>query len=68
MKASHQGDDGVVRSLIAAGARLDARNADGDNALWLDGFSALDMAATVECLTLVRQASRKRAALVGAAG
>ncbi len=35
MKASHQGQGPMVRMLIAAGARLDARNADGNNALWL---------------------------------
>jgi thiosulfate/3-mercaptopyruvate sulfurtransferase len=115
MKASHQGQGGIVRKLIAAGAPLDARNADGNNALWLacvgghlevidmlvdagididnrndngatplmyaassgkadvierllahradvtpetlDGFSALDLAATVECLRLLRRAS-----------
>jgi rhodanese-related sulfurtransferase len=116
MKASHQGDCDVVRMLIAAGAALDSRNADGNTALWLacvgshldvidvltqfgidldnrndngatalmyaastgkhvvverllergadttpvtlDGFSALDMAATVECLALLRRADR----------
>jgi thiosulfate/3-mercaptopyruvate sulfurtransferase len=35
MKASHMGDAAIVRQLIAAGARLDLRNADGGNALWL---------------------------------
>jgi rhodanese-related sulfurtransferase len=35
MKASHQGDSAIVRVLIAAGAPIDARNADGNNALWL---------------------------------
>jgi ankyrin repeat protein len=35
MKASHMGDAGIVRQLIAAGARLDLRNTDGGNALWL---------------------------------
>jgi thiosulfate/3-mercaptopyruvate sulfurtransferase len=112
MKASHQGQGGIVRALTAAGAQLDARNADGNNALWLacvgghldiidilveagidinnrndnratplmygassgkaavvarllakgvdttpetlDGFTALDLASTVECLTLLR--------------
>jgi rhodanese-related sulfurtransferase len=116
MKASHLGDIAAVRELIAAGARLEARNADGNTALWLacvgdhlviidvlveagidinnrndggatalmyasssgkagvvarllergaetapetpDGFTALDMAATFECLTLLRQATR----------
>ncbi len=115
MKASHTGQGAIVRMLIAAGAQLDARNADGNNALWLacvgnhldvidtliasgidldnrndngatplmyaassgkagvverllakgadtapetlDGFSALDLAATVECLALLRRAS-----------
>lgn len=35
MKASHQGETGIVHRLVAAGARLGARNADGNNALWL---------------------------------
>ncbi len=47
MKASHQGQGPVVGMLIAAGARLDARNADGNNALWLacvgDHLDVVDM-------------------------
>lgn len=35
MKASHDGHSDVVRLLVAANARLDATNADGNNALWL---------------------------------
>lgn len=35
MKASHTGDGGIVGLLIAAGADVNARNADGNNALWL---------------------------------
>jgi rhodanese-related sulfurtransferase len=35
MHASYLGDATIVRQLIAAGAPLDARNADGGNALWL---------------------------------
>jgi rhodanese-related sulfurtransferase len=35
MRASHKGDGAAVRMLIAAGAQLDARDADGNNALWL---------------------------------
>jgi len=112
MKASHSGDHGIVRLLIMAGAEVHARNADGNNALWLacvgshldiidmliaagididnrndngatplmyaassgkaaiverllakgadvtmetlDGFSALDLAGTIECLALLR--------------
>jgi rhodanese-related sulfurtransferase len=112
MKASHRGESAVVGMLIGAGAQLDARNADGNNALWLacvgahldvidilveagidlnnrndngatplmysassgkadvvarllekgadpspetlDGFTALDLASTVECLALLR--------------
>ncbi len=118
MKASHVGDAAIVRRLIAAGAQLDVRNADGNNALWLacvgkhldvidilvdagvdidnrndngatclmyaassgkpdvigrllargadtgpetlDGFSALDLCSTLECLTLLRQATKAR--------
>jgi rhodanese-related sulfurtransferase len=117
MKASHLGDTHIVRQLIAAGAKLDMRNADGSNALWLacvgshldiidilvdagvdidnrndngatclmyaassgkpeviarllargadtrfetlDGFSALDLCSTLDCLTLLRQATRE---------
>lgn len=116
MKASHRGEAGIVRALIAAGAQLDARNADGNNALWLacvgghievidiliesgiaidnrndngatplmygassgkasvvarllakgadttpetlDGFTALDLASTLECLALLRYVGR----------
>ena len=118
MHASYLGDAAIVRQLIAAGARLDARNGDGGNALWLacvgnhpdiidilvdagvnidnrndngatclmyaassgkpdviarllargadtkyetpDGFSALDLCSTIECLTLLRQATKAR--------
>lgn len=35
MRASHKGDVDMVGLLIQAGARLNARNADGNNALWL---------------------------------
>jgi thiosulfate/3-mercaptopyruvate sulfurtransferase len=35
MKAAHLGQAEIARKLIAAGAKLDARNADGNNALWL---------------------------------
>jgi len=35
MKASHGGEADIVRRLIRAGARVNARNADGNNALWL---------------------------------
>jgi rhodanese-related sulfurtransferase len=115
MKASHQGQGAIVRRLTVAGVQLDARNADGNNALWLacvgghldivdilvesgididnrndngatslmygassgkagvvarllakgadttpetlDGFTALDLASTVECLALLRPVS-----------
>jgi thiosulfate/3-mercaptopyruvate sulfurtransferase len=120
MKASQQGDGRIVRMLIAAGAQVNARNADGNNALWLacvgdhldmiemlvdagidinnqndngatplmyaassgktavverllargadvtpetlDGFSALDLAQTIDCLTLLRPKRRFSAA------
>lgn len=35
MKASHQGCLDIVQALVKAGSELDARNADGNNALWL---------------------------------
>jgi thiosulfate/3-mercaptopyruvate sulfurtransferase len=117
MTASHAGGASVVRTLLAAGASLDVRNGDGNNALWLacvarnieiidllvdaginidnrndngatclmyaassgraevverllvkgadtapetfDGFSAVDLASTEECLTLLRQAAKR---------
>lgn len=119
MKAAHLGNVVVIRELLAAGAAIAARNADGNNALWLasvgnhldavdvlveagidinncndngatalmyasssgkaevvghliakgadisietlDGFSALDMAASLECLTLLRRATKTAA-------
>ncbi|MCG5235230.1 ankyrin repeat domain-containing protein [Xanthobacter oligotrophicus] len=120
MKASQEGLADVVGGLIAAGAVLDARNGDGNTALWLacvgnhphvidalvdagitidslndtgasslmyaasagkveavekllargadprletqDGFCALDLAANLECLKLLRAATRREAA------
>jgi len=35
MKAAHLGQGAIIRELIAAGARLETTNADGNNALWL---------------------------------
>jgi rhodanese-related sulfurtransferase len=35
MRASHAGRADMVRALLDGGARLEARNADGNNALWL---------------------------------
>jgi ankyrin repeat protein len=35
MGASHGGHFKIVQALIAAGSQLEARNADGNNALWL---------------------------------
>ncbi|MFG1424260.1 ankyrin repeat domain-containing protein [Roseixanthobacter liquoris] len=125
MKAAHTGALDMAEALIAAGAVLDARNADGNTALWLacvgrhfdmidllvasgidldtandngatalmyassaglsdvvarllergadirpetlDGFTALDLAGNVECLTLLRRASRARPAEAGIA-
>lgn len=119
MKAAREGLEGIVEALIAAGVRLNARNTDGNTALWLacvgnhlgildrlaaagididnrndngatalmyaasagkapvverllvlgadplpetlDGFSALDLAATRECLDLLRRAARSGA-------
>jgi rhodanese-related sulfurtransferase len=116
MQAAHLGPAPLVAELLAAGARVDAMNADGSQPLWLacvgddpqivsliikagadldhknvngstalmyaasagkskalailleagadllyenDGFSALDMAATKECLDLLRAAQRR---------
>lgn len=121
MKASHQGNGKIVRMLIDAGAEVNARNEDGNNALWLacvgghlqiidiltdagididnrndngatplmyaassgkagvverllangadvtpetlDGFSALDLAQTIECLELLHPRRRFSVAL-----
>ncbi|MBS1212807.1 MAG: putative thiosulfate sulfurtransferase rhodanese-like domain/ankyrin repeat [Proteobacteria bacterium] len=118
MQACRLGEDRIVDALLAAGARLDAVNGDGNNALWLacycgdpaiidrligrgiaidhqndsgatclmyaassgktavvarlleagadirirsqDDFTALDMAANLECLQLLRAESRRR--------
>lgn len=35
MMAAYMGEIGIIRELMAAGASLDALNADGNNALWL---------------------------------
>lgn len=35
MKASHHGASWIIRAIIEAGADLNTRNADGNNALWL---------------------------------
>lgn len=119
MRAARQGDAGKVNALLQCGARLEARNADGNNALWfacvgehiemiallvergigidnqndngatclmyasstgkhavvqtllarganpdlesLDGFTALDVAATLECLRRLQRAGKKTA-------
>jgi thiosulfate/3-mercaptopyruvate sulfurtransferase len=46
MQAAHQGEVAIIGKLLAAGARLDAKNADGNNALWLacagDRLKAID--------------------------
>ena len=126
MKASHSGEGEVVRLLITAGAQVNTRNADGNNALWLacvgdhldiidalveagididnrndngattlmyaassgkadiverllargadiapetlDGFSALDLAGTIECLALLRPARSERSTVKSDAG
>ncbi len=52
MYASSTGKASVVERLLLAGADIAVET--------LDGFSALDMAATVECLTLLRAAVRLR--------
>ena len=49
MYAASSGRDGVVARLLALGA---------DTAAETDGFTALDMAATIECLALLRHAGR----------
>ena len=50
MYASSTGKHEVVERLLAAGARPDIKT--------LDDFSALDMAATIECLSLLRAAEK----------
>jgi len=125
MKASHLGNTAMVKMLLGVGAKHDARNSDGNNALWLacvsanlevmgtlietgididnrndndatclmyasstgkapvlarllqaganlqhetlDGFSALDMASTLDCLNLLRRAARQNKAATGEA-
>lgn len=49
MKAAHLGNLAVLRELLAAGAALAAKNADGNNALWLacvgNHLNAIDVLA-----------------------
>jgi len=49
LKASSEGDVAILRELIAAGARLNARSLDGNNAIWLacaaDSVDAITMLA-----------------------
>ena len=125
MHAARLGDLEIARELLALGAELNARNIDGNNALWLacyggnldlidlllaagidadnvndngatclmyaasagkaatvarllaaganielatvDGFTAGDVAATIECLQLLRKAKRERTAMAATA-
>ncbi len=50
MYAASSGKDGVVGRLLARGADTTPET--------LDGFTALHMAATAECLALLRHATR----------
>jgi len=52
MYAASAGKAKALAKLLAAGADLDYE---------LDGVGALDMAATLECLNLMREAKRRRA-------
>lgn len=54
MYAASTGKHAVVEALLAAGANPQLET--------LDGFSALDMAATIECLRLLRGVEKKRLA------
>ncbi len=53
MYAASAGKAGLVATLLAAGADPELRS--------LDDYSALDMAATLECLRLLRPARRRAA-------
>lgn len=53
MYAASAGKAAVVERLLAAGADISQET--------LDSFTALDMAATIECLTLLRNATRAQA-------
>ena len=52
MYAASTGKHAVVEKLLAAGARPQLKT--------LDDFSALDMAATIECLRLLRRVEKER--------
>ncbi|WOJ91396.1 ankyrin repeat domain-containing protein [Methylocapsa polymorpha] len=52
MYAASAGKAKALKELLDAGADLDYQ---------VDGFSALDMASTLECLNLMREAKRRRA-------
>ncbi|MDU0956169.1 MAG: ankyrin repeat domain-containing protein, partial [Bradyrhizobium sp.] len=53
MYASSSGRADVVAHLLAKGADISAET--------LDGFTALDMAASLECLSLLRHAAKATA-------
>jgi thiosulfate/3-mercaptopyruvate sulfurtransferase len=52
MYAASSGRAAVVAHLLAKGASITPET--------LDGFTALDMAASAECLSLLRHADRSR--------
>jgi ankyrin repeat protein len=53
MYAASTGKAAIVERLLAAGADITQET--------LDSFTAMDMAATIECLTLLRNATRAQA-------
>jgi hypothetical protein len=57
MYAASTGKHAVVEALLAAGANPQLET--------LDGFSALDMAATIECLRLLRRVEQEEAHMAG---
>jgi len=57
MYAASTGKHAVAEALLAAGANPQLET--------LDGFSALDMAATIECLRLLRRVEKEEAHMAG---
>lgn len=57
MYAASTGKHAVVEQLLSAGADPSLQT--------LDDFTALDMAATIECLRMLRNVAKERAAVVG---
>ena len=59
MRACYHGSHAIIERLTAAGIDIDLQNGNGANASLknFDDLSALDLAASVDCLKLLRKAA-----------